>query len=152
MNIISCFDDNNYYTEGVDFMALSTTTDYALRIILCLASHPEEKHVSGRIISDEMRIPYNYFLKIVPKLKDAGLLISHQGKLGGFELSKDPKEITLYEVIRAMDDRFACNRCLIDSAHCNRDAVGACKAHEAFKKLQSGVDSYLKDVIIEDLV
>lgn len=133
-------------------MTLSTTTDYAIRIILYLSSNTDMSHVSGKIIAEEMKIPYNYFLKIVPKLKDAGLIISHQGKLGGFELLKKPKDIPLYDIITVMEDRYVFNRCLIDPEHCNRSATTTCKAHTAFANLQNNIDNYLKNVFVSDLI
>ena len=66
-------------------MSLNITTDYAIRIMMYLANYYDpdplfapDGSCSGKVIADKMNIPYNYFLKIVPRLKDAGYLISFQ--------------------------------------------------------------------------
>lgn len=104
-------------------MALNVTTDYAIRILLFLSANaPLGVSVTGKIIAEDMCIPYNYFLKIVPHLKRAGFIESFQGKNGGFALVCQPKDITLYDVIAAMDDDLVVSECLHNPAACGRNA------------------------------
>lgn len=133
-------------------MGITTTTDYGIRTICYLASFPELDSISGKEISEKMVIPYNYFLKVVPKLKDAGLLISHQGKKGGYTLIRDPKDISLYDIILAMEDTYVINQCLMRSDACSRDATSYCPAHGAFQVIQDNLDYQLNTIKVADLL
>lgn len=135
-------------------MALNITTDYAVRILLHLAMHPIEdgSSISGKEISEEMKIPYNYFLKIVPKLKDAGLIVSYQGKHGGYALDKNTDDITVYDIIHAMDDDLILNQCLADPSACSRNATGFCAVHAFFDNIQEKLDHDLKGVTLDQVV
>ncbi len=129
-------------------MSMLTTTDYAIRILVYLATRDDVPTVSGKEISEEMAIPYNYFLKIVPRLKDAGLIISYQGKKGGFELIKDPHEVTMFEIISSMEDGYIVNRCLVDPASCSRSATSHCKVHAALGELQMQINDALNSMTL----
>lgn len=134
-------------------MAINITSDYAVRILLYLAEHgQEDQSVSGKEISEEMRIPYNYFLKIIPNLKNAGMLISFQGKKGGYLLQKSADSITLYDVLEAVDDRLIFSHCLKEPKSCSRNAADHCAVHNLFSELQDDLDHSLKNVTIADMV
>ena len=127
-------------------MALNVTTDYAIRILLFLSANaPLGVSVTGKIIAEDMRIPYNYFLKIVPHLKRAGFIESFQGKNGGFALVRQPEDITLYDIIAAMDD------CLHNPAACGRNASSHCAVHNVFSDIQTNLDKHLKSVTLDQL-
>nr|WP_294494116.1 Rrf2 family transcriptional regulator [uncultured Mediterraneibacter sp.] len=82
-------------------MWLNMTTDYAIRLILCLA---EKKEVTaGSAIAREMEIPPKYINKISSRLRAANLIASTPGSRGGYHLTKPLEEITLLEVLDAMD-------------------------------------------------
>lgn len=134
-------------------MALNVTTDYAIRILLYLATYAENgKSISGKEIATEMRIPYNYFLKLVPNLKNAGFLISFQGKNGGYALTLDPSEITLYDVIAAMNDDIIISECLHNPAACGRNYTDHCAVHNVFSGIQSELDKRLKSMSLAQIV
>ncbi|MFM9412842.1 RrF2 family transcriptional regulator [Peptococcus simiae] len=133
-------------------MALNVTTDYAIRIMLYLSGNaPVGVSVTGKVIAENMRIPYNYFLKIVPHLKEAGFIESFQGKNGGFALIRNPEDITLYDIIAAMDDTLIINECLMDPVACGRNAAGHCAVHKAFAQIQVDLDKRLKSITLADI-
>jgi Rrf2 family protein len=139
-------------------MSLNITTDYAVRIMLYLANYydpdplfaPDES-CSGKVISAKMHIPYNYFLKIIPRLKDAGYLVSFQGKRGGYVLTTSPEKITLFDIIHAMDDDFILNNCTAPGGTCTRTDPEYCPVHHVFDSVQSDIDAKLKSVYLSDL-
>lgn len=133
-------------------MAINITSDYALRTILYLSSEPEREKVSGKEICDEMKIPYNYFLKIIPLLKEAGFLSSFQGKKGGYTLEKTPEEISVYDVLCAMKDPIVISHCLTDNSICSRNATGHCMMHSLFETIQNHIDTEMKQSSMADIV
>lgn len=134
-------------------MSINATSDYAIRILLYLASKGGEGGtVSGKEISEEMQIPYNYFLKIIPNLKNAGVVRSYQGKKGGYSLEENPEDITLYRVLEIMENRVVLNRCLYDPGACSRRATSHCAVHLSLEGLQKHIDRELEKISIADLV
>lgn len=133
-------------------MTISNTTDYAIRIMMCLAETNQDGPLSGRIISEEMHIPYNYFLKIVPKLKHAGLVESYQGKTGGFVMLKEADQISLFDIISAMEDGYIINNCLKDEEDCSRQATAYCKVHKKLCEIQAQIDDSLKNFKLSDMI
>lgn len=133
-------------------MTISNTTDYAIRIMMCLAENNLDGPLSGRIISEEMNIPYNYFLKIVPRLKRAGLVESYQGKTGGFVMLKPADQVSLFDIICAMEDGYILNSCLIDEGECSRSAAPYCKVHAKLEEIQAKIDASLKNFMLTDMI
>ena len=139
-------------------MSLNITTDYAIRIMMYLADYYDPSPLfapdvscSGKVIAEKMDIPYNYFLKIVPRLKNAGYLTSFQGKRGGYVLTTPPETISLFDIIHVMDDDFIINSCTAPSAQCSRNAAKYCAVHYVLNDVQNSIDHTLKSVNLAEL-
>ena len=133
-------------------MAINITSDYALRTILYLSNEAGREKISGKEICDEMKIPYNYFLKIVPLLKDAGFVSSFQGKKGGYTLLKRPEEISVYDILVAMSDPIIVSHCLLDNSICSRRAAGHCTMHALFGTIQTYIDQEMKRATMAEVL
>jgi Rrf2 family protein len=81
---------------------ISLTGEYALRAVVCLASHPGQA-LTTEVISQLCEVPVGYLAKIMQSLTRAGLVTSQRGPHGGFALVRCAAEISLYDVIRAAD-------------------------------------------------
>jgi Rrf2 family protein len=81
---------------------ISQTAEYALRAMVYLAQYPERSH-TNRQIARVTRVPTGYLAKVLQNLSRAGLITSRRGLGGGFALAKPANEITVYEVIQAVD-------------------------------------------------
>lgn len=84
-------------------MRVSTRGDYASRALLSLALHPEAAPTSVREIAERTALPQPYLEQILLALKGAGLVRSKRGVGGGYVLARDPSEIRLAEIVRAVD-------------------------------------------------
>ena len=84
-------------------MRVSTRGDYASRALLSLALHGEEAPTSVREIAERTALPQPYLEQILLALKGAGLVRSKRGVGGGYVLARDPAEIKLSEIVRAVD-------------------------------------------------
>lgn len=83
---------------------MSTRGDYASRALLSLALHPDEaRPTSVRDIADRTGLPQPYLEQILLALKGAGLVRSKRGVGGGYVLARDPAEITLGQIVSAVD-------------------------------------------------
>jgi Rrf2 family protein len=86
---------------------VSAKTDYALRAALELAAAPDEKPVKGERIATSQAIPLRFLENILMQLRHAGLVESRRGADGGYRLARPAGEVTLADVIRAIDGPLA---------------------------------------------
>jgi len=84
-------------------MRVSTRGDYACRALLSLALHDAEGPTSVRDIAERTALPQPYLEQILLALKGAGLVRSKRGVGGGYILSRAPEEITLAQIVSAVD-------------------------------------------------
>ena len=88
-------------------MRVSAKTDYAIRAALELAAAPDEKPVKGERIATAQAIPLRFLENILMQLRHAGLVESRRGADGGYRLARPAGEVTLADVIRAIDGPLA---------------------------------------------
>ena len=89
-------------------MRVSAKTDYALRAAVELAAAPEGVPVKGEKLSTSQSIPLRFLENILLQLRHAGIVESRRGAEGGYRLARPAAEITLADVIRAIDGPLAC--------------------------------------------
>ena len=88
-------------------MRVSAKTDYAIRAALELAAAPDEKPVKGERIATAQAIPLRFLENILMQLRHAGLVESRRGAEGGYRLARPAADVTLADVIRAIDGPLA---------------------------------------------
>ncbi|HUP69099.1 MAG TPA: Rrf2 family transcriptional regulator [Acidimicrobiales bacterium] len=84
-------------------MKVSTRGDYASRALLSLALHSEGLPTSVRDVAERTGLPQPYLEQILLALKGAGLVRSKRGVGGGYVLARDPSEVTLGQIVSAVD-------------------------------------------------
>lgn len=84
-------------------MKLSNSFIQSFAIIVMLAELPEGSYLKASEISQRMEVSHTYLQKIAKKLKNAGIIQSEASKTGGYVLNKDVKEISFYDVFRAIE-------------------------------------------------
>ena len=115
-------------------MRLNITTDYAIRIILYLSM--KGGIISSKELSETMKIPENYVLKVARKLTRAGLTRTYVGKNGGFAVNKPAQQIDLLSIIEIMENTVKINRCLEEDEYCSRFATATCPVRSFYCILQ----------------
>jgi len=81
---------------------LSQTTEYALRAMACLAEQPDGR-LTTHGIAATARVPGDYLAKVLNGLAQAGLVQAHRGRRGGFTLARPAAEVTVLDVVNAVD-------------------------------------------------
>ncbi len=99
-------------------MQITRQADYAVRAVLYLARMKGNQRAATSAIAKEQDIPPSFLAKIISQLSIAGLLHTSRGARGGVTLAREPKDITLLEVIEAIDGPIMLNECVGDSATC----------------------------------
>jgi Rrf2 family protein len=88
-------------------MRISAKADYAVRAMVELAASAGEKPVKAERLATAQDIPLNFLENILGELRHAGLVRSHRGAEGGFRLAKDAADISVADVIRAVEGPLA---------------------------------------------
>lgn len=91
-------------------MRLTRHTDYALRVLVFLAARPGERF-STQSIADAYGISLAHLHKVVRALGELGLVALHRGAGGGVELARDPDDVSVGAVVRALDHEDALVEC-----------------------------------------
>jgi Rrf2 family protein len=99
-------------------MQITRQADYAVRAVLYLAEQDANGRAPTSRIAQQMRIPPSFLAKIVSQLSVAGVVQTSRGARGGVSLAREPKDITLLEVIEAIDGPITLNECVPDRSAC----------------------------------
>lgn len=131
-------------------MCLTLESDYAVRIIGCLAA--ENKRIDAKNISERTGVSLRFSLKILRKLVSAGLVRSFKGMQGGYELARSPSEITMLDVIETVEGDYYLNRCHEDDFVCTRGAKDCCCYQNVFNEINDMVSKKLASYTFADLL
>jgi Rrf2 family protein len=128
---------------------LRQETDYALRLIALLSGPKdgEVQSVSTRVLAEQAGVSYEFACKILQKLHDAGLIKSVMGPKGGYQLNKAAKDITLLEVVTAVQGSLNVNGCLLG---CERK--NACPLSGKMEELQKQMEDFLTNISLEEAI
>lgn len=102
-------------------MQITRQADYAVRAVLYLARMEPNKRAATSQVAQDQHIPPSFLAKIISQLSIAGLLHTSRGARGGVTLAREPKDITLLEVIEAIDGPILLNECVSDNSICTFD-------------------------------
>ena len=131
-------------------MQLTSTTDYAIRIVCYLAA--QRQMISTSELSQELSVPSSYIPKITKKLKQAGIIKACEGINGGYQIAKQPENISLRDVISCTESTMAISRCLEKEGGCSRNYIYCCKVHQILLELQNIYNNRLESVKISDII
>ncbi len=128
----------------------SKSCEYGLQAILYIALHASsERRVGLQEIAENQEIPSHFLSKILQILVKQKLLSSTKGPNGGFILNKKPEDITLLEVIAAIDGLDIFDRCGIGLKTCSDEVP--CPIHNKFKFLRENIRDTLANETLADL-
>jgi Rrf2 family protein len=86
---------------------ISAKADYAMRALLLLAVDETGKPVKGQVLAETQGIPLKFLENILSELRNAGIVATQRGAEGGYWLARKPSDVTMAEVIRAVDGPLA---------------------------------------------
>lgn len=130
-------------------MIFTSTTEYAIRGLVELVV----REPGQRVLLDDLvlgtTLPRDFMAKVFQKLAKAGLLHSAKGRGGGFELARPAHEMTLMDVVTAVEGAQAYDRCVVGLERCN-DTM-PCPQHELYKPIRQRWKDYLNTTTLADL-
>ena len=116
-------------------MQITRQADYAVRAVLYLAERAPGDRVATSEIGREQRIPVTFLAKIVAQLAAAGILRSTRGAHGGIALGRPADEISLLDLVEAIDGPMLLNECVADPTTCPLGA--GCAVHHVWCEAQA---------------
>jgi len=142
--------------KGGENMSLTIKSCYALRGLYELyklqnqQTQDEEKNfVSIYSISENTEIPNEFLAKIFSELKKAGIVDSGRGKFGGFNLTKNPEEIKLSEIVEALEVPLNSYDCVTKGDCPNQDT---CPSDFVWKRVQKAIFDELSKITLKDII
>jgi Rrf2 family protein len=129
---------------------LSRACEYAIQASLYLAKKPAGQYTLIREISKGLSIPHHFLGKIMQTLVKKGVLISHKGPKGGLALSKKASEISMMDVVAAIDGYDFTTRCIIGLKKC--EDTSKCPLHIAWCDKRDHLKEMFSDESLAKLV
>jgi Rrf2 family protein len=130
-------------------MRLTRGSDYGLRGMLYIARQPVGQVCLVSQVADAENLPESYLAKIFQDLARNKLLMSHRGAKGGFSLISNPQDISLLQIIEAVEGPIAIAPCLDVREGCERTRL--CEIYDALDSAQAQMISVLKNTTLADL-
>ena len=128
-------------------LQITRETDYAIRCVAYLCDRTGITMVDE--IAKQKCIPKSFLAKILQKLVKAGIVKSYRGIKGGFELARTPSEISLLDIIEAVEGQVVINECAVDKKFC--DFSNSCTIHPIWVDLRKEIEDILRSKNFADL-
>lgn len=123
-------------------------TDYAARVVFHLASLGPDARVQVKDIADRRLMPAPFVRRVIARLAASGILRTVRGSGGGVRLARPAAEITLLDVVRAMEGVIVLNRCVADPGACPLSET--CPVQRAWCEATRRLEEHLEGVTFAD--
>lgn len=131
-------------------MQFSTKVRYALRAMMELAAHHGNDPVHLKAIAQKQDISDKYLEQVMAPLRTQGLVFTRKGSRGGYTLARPPGEISLFEIVHAVEGSLAPVSCVDHADLCEK--VDVCAARDLWERLKELVSDELRSMSLADLV
>lgn len=134
-------------------MKLSTKGRYGLRAVLDIALHGDEEAIALSTIAERQSISISYLEQLISKLRKAGIVTSTRGAKGGYILSKPAAEISVGEVLRALEgnlDPVDCAEIAGGETTCNASDI--CVTKYVWKRISDSINNAVDTLMLSELV
>lgn len=130
-------------------MLLSKSCIYGLRASLFLASNQNGEYISIREMSDKLDISFHFLTKILQQLTAAGLMESYKGPNGGVRLTKSGSEVSLFEIVEAIDGKDLFTECALGLPGCGTEKP--CPLHDKWADTRDSIRAMLENTNLVEL-
>ena len=137
-------------------MMFSTKAEYGIRVMAHLARHDGSQPISLSSIADAEGLPLAYLEHLVQRLRKAGLVESRRGAHGGYTLARPASDVTMAEVVAALEGDIAPIECITADADgvltCAREGASPCPTKLLWTRVQGSIVRTLSEMTLDDLV
>jgi len=130
-------------------MIFSTPTEYAIRGLSEIAIRGDDQRVMLDDLVAGTDLPRDFMAKVFQRLVHAGLLRSSKGRGGGFSLSRPAHQITMMQIVEAIEGPLLVDRCVVGLEKCNDHMP--CPQHDLYKPIRQRLKDYMNTTTLADL-
>lgn len=128
---------------------ITKTGIYGIRAMLALAKLPSGESAGASRIADVVDVPQSYLSKLLQILVRDGLVSSQRGVGGGFQLARDAKAISLFDIVESLERIERWNGCFLGNAVCSDQSP--CAMHPRWRDVQKSYLEMLRETSLADL-
>lgn len=121
----------------------------AVKALAELAQLPPGEYAGAASIAKKINAPANYLGKLLQSLASRGFITSQKGKGGGFRLEKNPKKISLFDIVAAIEDVEKWSKCFLGRKQCLDSSP--CSVHAKWKQVRDVNRRFLENISLYDL-
>jgi Rrf2 family cysteine metabolism transcriptional repressor len=137
-------------------MMFSTKAEYGIRVMAHLARHDGSQPISLSSIADAEGLPLAYLEHLVQRLRKAELVESRRGAHGGYTLARPAAEVSMAEIVAALEGEIAPIECITADADgvvtCAREGASPCPTKLLWTRVQGSIVRTLNEMTLDDLV
>ncbi len=127
---------------------ISKIADYGTKILLAMAAQPEQKFAASELTAlSKVALPT--VSKILKELTKAGLLLSHRGSQGGYQLARAPGAISLAQIVSVLDGDIAMTECEHHMGCCEMEA--SCEVKDSWATISSVIYDVLQGISLQQM-
>ncbi len=128
-------------------MKLSSKTHYGLMACHVLGRNYPDNQVSASALESYISVSGKYIEQIMRLLSKRNIVLANRGANGGYYLARPPKEITVGEIVRALEDDMEIIECVKTTGTCK-----CCPSSKVWKKLYEGINALLDGITLEQMI
>lgn len=130
-------------------MRISSRCEYGVRAMVYLAARDDEQPVPLSTIAASEAIPMAFLERILAGLRNGGLVLTARGVSGGYRLARSAEQISVADVVEALEGPLSLVGCLPDGQGCER--AGGCASRQVWRRLDDAISGALGAITLEDL-
>jgi FeS assembly SUF system regulator len=128
---------------------ISRLTDYGIVVMAHLAECEDDDSHNARELAEQTQLPAPVVSKILKSLTRAGLLTSQRGSKGGYSLARIPGEISVVEMITALEGPVGITECTIHPGACAQES--SCQVRDPWQRINAAVRAAMEQITLADL-
>ena len=129
---------------------ITRETDYGIVLLSHLATGPSREIHTARGLSSWAELPLPMVSKILKALARSGILLSHRGAKGGYSLARRPEEVSVGDVIRALEGPVGITECASTPGSCDQESI--CPIRCRWQEISGAVREFLEKIPISHLI
>lgn len=133
-------------------MKLSTKGRYGVKAMFYLALHQSEGQIPLKNIAEEQGISENYLEQLFATLRKSGLVKSVRGSQGGYTLAQNSDQITVGQVLRALEGSLAPVDCVLEDEPTECNKAGGCVTRIVWERIRDSINNVVDSITLDDLV
>ena len=133
-------------------MRLSTKGQYGLKAMIALGVYAKDTHIPLKEIAAIVEVSDNYLEQLIALLRKAGYVKSIRGAQGGYKLAMDPKDISVGQILRALEGSLAPTNCSCEENLTPCSNHNNCVTQDVWIRIRNGINEVVDGIILEELI